>query len=214
MLRTTVAVPDFAPLIRGLEDDIAVASTTAMRGATETLKSTLRDQVRSVGMSSRMANTWRAVTYPGSRSSLTPAGYAWSNAPDIVDAFSDEKTISPLGGKNFLWIPTKNVPRKAGRGGRKQMTPFEVEVSFDQDLIIRKWKGGRSLAFVSVARARTKRGGYRKVTKGRQAQGHDAELVLMFVLVPNVRTIKRFDLDDAAAHAADDYVERFNSAAR
>lgn len=216
MLRTTVGVPDVGLAFDGLESEFAAAATEAMRGATGTLKASLRRQVTDAGLGTRLANTWRANAYPqAGRNSLDPAGYAWSNAPDIINAFASGAVILPRGGKRFLWIPTKNVPRKGGRrGSTGKMTPFEVEVAFDQDLIIRKWKGGRSLAFVSVIRARNKRGGLRRVTRGRRAQGRDAELVLMFVLVPTVQIPKKFDLQDAADHAAADFVERFEQAVR
>lgn len=214
-LGVQIGLPDLATAFRGLEGEQAAALTKAMQGATGTLKDNLRTQIIAEGLGIRLANTWRANAYPQSGNSLNPAGYAWSNAPAIIDAFSRDNVIRPSGGKKFLWIPTKNVPRKGGRrGSTGRMSPFEVEVAFNQDLIVRKWKNGRALAFVSVIRARNKRGGFRKVTRGRVAQGRDAETILMFVLVPQVATRKRFDLQDAADHAAADFVERYEQAVR
>jgi hypothetical protein len=206
-----IAVPDLEEAFHGLEGQHAAALTEAMRGATDTLKTGLRAQVRAAGFSARLANTWRANSYPKSGNSLDPAGYAWSNAPDIIDAFSKETVIRPHGGKNYLWLPTKNVPLV---GGRRRMTPDEVDTAFDQDLIIRNWRGGRRLAFVSVIRAKNKRGGFRRATRGRVAQGRGAELVLMFVLVPQIVTRKRFDLQDEANQAATDFIQRYEQAVR
>ncbi len=211
MLKMTVGKPDLGLTFAGLEEEQAQAVTTAMRGATGTLKQELRQQVRGAGLGNRLANTWRGDTYPTSGAALNPAGYVYSNAPTIIDAFARGATIAPLGGKKYLWIPTRNVPKN---GQRKPMSPFEVEVAYNQDLIIRRGKGGRFLAFVSAVRGLSKRGGVKRVTKGRIAQGRDAELVLMFVLTSSVRIPKKLDLDDAANHAADDFVERFNQAVR
>lgn len=208
MAGPTIKVEGLAEAVRDVEGATAQVFTSAMRGTTGTLKSILRQQITDAGMGTRLANTWRAETYPSSRDALTPTAFAWSKAPDIVDAFSRGATIRPLGGKKYLWIPTKNVPRQGGRGSSKRMTPDEVDVAFNQDLIIRNGRGGRKLAFISAVRGKNKRGGYRRVTKGRIAQGRDAELVLMFVLVPTVKLPRKFDLDEAVREAAADFVTR------
>lgn len=210
-VRTTIAIPSLSAIADQVTSEIAADATSAMRGATDTLKTVLRRQVTDAGLGVRLSNTWRAETYPGSGDALNPAGYAWSNAPNIIDAFERGATMRPLGGKGFLWIPTRNVPRSRGRGTRKAMTPFEVEVLYDQDLIIRRGKAGRFLAFVSVVRGRSKRGGFRRATKGRLAQRRDAELVLMFVLVPSVTLPKKLDLEAAGQEGAAAFVSRFAS---
>lgn len=50
----------------------AKAVTLGITAATNGLKTSLREQVRSAGMSSRMANTWRGVVYPKGKPSITP----------------------------------------------------------------------------------------------------------------------------------------------
>jgi len=194
------------------EDQIAKITTEAMRGATTTLKETLRDQIRDAGMGNRLANTWRADTYPESRNSLNPAGYAWSNAPDIIDAFARGATISPLGGKNYLWLPTKNVPRARG-GGRasstKTMSPDQVLADFGaKEFVIKKGRAGRLLAFIVQGRGTTARGAVRRVRKGRLAHGSSGELVLMFVLMSSVKMPKKLDLQAAGDTGAAGFVSR------
>lgn len=198
-----VSVPDFAQLTREVEGDIAGANTRAMKRASGWLKDELRDQVKSAGMSQRLANTWRGETYPRGRRSLTPAGYVWSNAPAIIESYAAGATLRPLGSKKFLWIPTKAVPRQ-GRG-RTPMTPTDVEVTFNQDLIIRNGRGRTKLAFVKATRARNGRG-FRRSTSRRLQQGRSSDLTLMFVLVPWVKKPKLFDLNAAAEQAADLFV--------
>ncbi|MGI4879909.1 MAG: DUF6441 family protein, partial [Janthinobacterium lividum] len=165
--------------------------TAALRDTTAGLKEELRGQVTAAGMGNRLANTWRGNTYPQSRDSLDPATYVYSNAPAIIDAFSRGVTIRPAGGKQFLWLPTKNVPRSRSRGSRSA-SPQEVEAQFNQDLIIRRWRSGRMLAFVDTD---TRKRGAKRSAVGLTAK---QKLLLMFVLVPSVRVAKRFDLDAAA----------------
>jgi hypothetical protein len=207
----TTSVTGIREAIDGAEGTFAEIATTAMRGATDTLKEALRDQVRDAGMGNRLANTWRASTYPTSRNSLNPAGYAWSNAPDIIDAFARGATITPLDGRKYLWIPTKAVPRsRSSRGSAgKFMTPPQVLAEFRvKDFVVRKGKGGRMLAFIPQGRGTTARGAVRRVRKGRLAHGENGELVLMFVLTTSVRMPKKFDLQEAADEGAADFVER------
>ena len=144
-------------------------------------------------MGRRLANTWRGQVFPKSGNSLEPAGYVSTKAGTIIGAFAEGATILPTDGRRYLAIPTNNVPLKA-RGRR--MTPLDVEVSFDQDLIIRKGRNGRKLAFVNVIQAKNKRG-WRQGTRRRLAQGRAVKLVLMFTLVPFVRLPKKLDPDAA-----------------
>jgi len=196
MLRTTAIVPNFDKMIDGSERQIAGYLTEAMRDASGGLKEELRAQVVSAGLGARLANTWRGTTYPETGASLDPAAYVWSNAPAIVTSFATGATILPLGGKKYLWIPTKDVPRGRGRG-RGRATPPEVELMFNQEFTFLKGKRGHLLAFVNVIQAKNRRG-YRSATKGRVAAGRAVRLVLMFTLVATVRMPKKLDLDAAA----------------
>lgn len=94
--------------------DGAKAVTLGITAATNGLKSSMREQVRSAGMSSRMANTWRGVVYPKGKKSISAAGQVYSNAEKIMLGFEYGSLIR---GKNGLWLA---IPKKA-RG--KRMTP-------------------------------------------------------------------------------------------
>ena len=50
------------------------AVTAGITIATNGLKTALRTQVKSAGMSSRIANTWRGVVYPKGKQSISAAG--------------------------------------------------------------------------------------------------------------------------------------------
>lgn len=167
----------------------------AMNVATAIAKRELREQTVRSGLGAKVANTWRDKVYPdrGARSA-EPAGYIWSRAPEIVDAYTSGATIRPVGGQRFLWIPTKAVPRRRGARGRdSRMTPEEVEAEFNQDFIFRR-VGAHVLAFIARERGTTKAGGLRKVRKGRRGDGETKELVLMFTLVSAVKVPKAIDL--------------------
>lgn len=180
--------------IYSIEESITAATEDAMLG----LKDDLRDQVIAAGLGVRLSKTWRGKMYPGNGASLEPAAFVWSKAPTIIVAFNTGGTISPRFSR-FFAIPTDRVPRGRGRGRRTPMTPEEVEIEFNQDLVLRRGRNGSILGFVNVVAARSaRRPGYRRATKGRLAQGRQARLVHMFTFVRRVRQPKLLNLQAAA----------------
>lgn len=219
-MKFEVEGPNFASIMRDIEGDVAQAATSAMRETGYKTLLELRRQVTDGGLGQRLANTWRDRVYPEQRKSMTPTGYIWSNAPEIIDGFVRGATILPVGGASYLWIPTKNVPRARGRvsrAGRRikggAMTPVEVESTYGAEFVIRKGKGGTLLAFIDVVRSRNMKT-YRPATKGRAKQGRKAEPVLMFVLRKTVRLPKLLDLDGPARRWAANFEARFNERMR
>lgn len=201
----TVGLPDFDKVEAEALEEAGQNVTGAMRAATEELKRDLRDQVVQAGMGKRLANTWRGETYPKGKTSLEPAGFVWSKAPKIIDAFSRGVTIRPVNGSKYLWLPTKNVPRK---GRNRKMTPDEVDSLFNAEFVIRQSrKRGVLLAYIPVIRSRNNRT-WRRSTKGRQAQGRAVQLVHMFTLISEAVMPKRFDLQAAADQAGTFFARR------
>ncbi len=207
--------PDFASIMREIEGDVAEAATAAMRETTFKAVRELRRQVTDGGLGQRLANTWRDRVYPEQRKSMTPTGYIWSNAPEIIDGFVRGATIRPVAGAKYLWIPTKNVPRARGRvniQGRNikggAMSPAEVESMFNTDFTIRKGKNGTLLAFIDVIRSKNAKT-FRKATAGRLKQGRAAAPVLMFVLRKAVRLPQLLDLEAPAKRWAENFQSRF-----
>ena len=144
--------------------DGARAVTLGISAATNGLKSSLREQVRSAGMSSRMANTWRGVVYPKGKQSISAAGQVYSNAEKIMLGFEEASYIR---GKAGLWlaIPTEAIPKRA-RG--KRMTPALYE----------QMKGVR-LQFV-----------YRRNNCSLLVHTKKKKTVIAFILVPQVKMPK------------------------
>lgn len=191
-MKHTANYPDPTDIVFQIEEDQARLNISAATEAAEGLVRSLRQQVVAAGMGQRLANTWRMKVYPeGGRTSLEPSIVVWTKAPKIIDAFSRGASILPTGGRRYVAIPTKNVPPALhGRRARGQrlMTPEEVEVAFNQDLVIRRGRHGHLLAFVQVVEGKSvRRPGLRRATPRRLAQGRQVKLVLMFTLVPSVK---------------------------
>jgi hypothetical protein len=197
----------------GLEDALAEgfeifrrAELAGIEEATTGLKEDLRAQTRAAGLGSRLPTTWQSRFYPNPGDIRGPAGFVWSQAPRIMSLFAYGGTIRPHGGSNYLWIPTDAVPLSTSgprgstrRGGKRKMTPTEVEYHFNQDLFVRRGKNGHFLAFLNLVTAKSrKRPGFRQPTRRRAAAGRKASAVLMFVLVRSVTFRKRIDLEGAA----------------
>lgn len=142
----------------------AKAVTLGISVATNGLKSSLRSQVLSAGMSSRMANTWRGIVYPKGKHSIKAAGEVYSNAEKIMLGFEYETIIR---GKDGFWlaIPTNAIPKRA-RG--KRITPALYE----------QMKGVR-LQFV-----------YRRNACSFLVHTKKKKTIIAFILVPQVKMPK------------------------
>lgn len=180
---TTVDLSGFRPADAGKAVAQAIGPRTA--DATERLKTRLRADTRGA-LGQRMANTWRGEVYPVKRPTrtLNPAGLVTSNASKVVSAFDPAATIKARNA-TYLAIPTENVPRQ-GRAG-KPMTPVEVEARFNQEMeIIPSLTRPGTFLLVITAR-RGKRGVQQIRAKTARAFWKQAERIVMFVLVKQVR---------------------------
>ena len=111
-----------------LEKELKNAEIAVTRGvslATNQLKESMRTQVKSAGLGSRLAFTWRGDIYPKSKSSLNAAGHIYSKAEKIMQSFEFGLVIR---GNDGFWlaIPTPAIPKKIR--GRK-ITPELYERS-------------------------------------------------------------------------------------
>lgn len=197
----------FALAAQDISNEIAGAGTATMKEISTGLKMDLRRDVMTAGLGTRLANTWRGKTFPEGKSrSVDAAAFVWSKAPKIIDAFVRGATIVPINGAKYLAIPTENVP---GRGANKKMTPFDVEIAFNQDLQFGKTKNGSLFAYVEAVRAKSGHG-FRRATRGRLKQGRQTEAVVMFYLIPRAKMPKLLDLDGKAEVWGEKAIARFN----
>ena len=79
----------------------AEAVTIGIKTATDGLKNAMRSQVKSSGLSNRLANTWRGNVYPKGKKSISAAGVVYSNAPKIMAGFEYQTVIR---GKKWLLV--------------------------------------------------------------------------------------------------------------
>lgn len=180
------------------------AAMSAMRNVAGRAKLRLRDQINSAGMGPRLANTWRDEVYPRRGQSLNPAALIFTKAPLIIRAFNEGATITAVN-KQYLAIPTDAVPKNvtiAAPGDqfrRRRVTPQRLEQALGIKLrfVPRPGKGG--LLVLDNARL-TKKGLARQASKTAIVKGRVATVV-MFILVPQVKLSKRFDVEKVEAQA-------------
>lgn len=142
----------------------ARAVTKGVSLAANGLKTAMRIQVKSAGLGSRLANTWRGDIYPKAKNSISAAGVVYTKAQKIMEGFEYQTVIR---GKNGLWlvIPTAAIPKRIRN---KRLTPALYEKS----------KGVR-LRFV-----------YRKNGASLLVHEQKRKTIITFILVPQVRMPK------------------------
>ena len=142
----------------------ARAVTKGVSLAANGLKTAMRTQVKSAGLGSRLANTWRGDIYPKAKNSISAAGVVYTKAQKIMEGFEYQTVVRV---KDGLWlaIPTAAISKRIRN---KRMTPALYERS----------KGVR-LRFV-----------YRKNGASLLVHGQKRKTIIAFVLVPQVRMPK------------------------
>ena len=142
----------------------ARAVTKGVSLAANGLKTAMRTQVKSAGLGSRLANTWRGDVYPKAKNSVSAAGVVYTKAQKIMEGFEYQTVVH---GKDGLWlaIPTAAISKRIRN---TRMTPALYERS----------KGVR-LQFV-----------YRKNGASLLVHEQKRKTIVAFVLVPQVRMPK------------------------
>lgn len=196
-------------LAEALKAEVAAGERAAMkavRNVSDRAKLRLRDQVTGAGMGPRLANTWRANVYPSHGQSLNAAALVFTKAPIIVRAFDEGVTIRSKEGF-WLAIPTDAVPKNVSfndasgvRQNRKRVTPGGLERALGVRLRFVYRPGKASLLVLDDARI-NKRGFARQASKTAIAKQRGVATVVMFILVPQVRLPKRFDVAKVEATA-------------
>jgi len=185
---------DMQAEMRGIEKAVAAGVKEAGDG----LKGSLRKQVVSAGLGTRLARAWRNRTYPNKGHDA--ASLVWTKAPQIIRTF-DEGTVIRSKSGFWLAIPTPAAPKR-GVGG-KRITPSNFpEHRFGPLRFVYRARGPSLLVVDSVrVSAKTGRVGRRAkggaFTKtGRMKAG--IATAVMFLLAPQVRMPKRLDVRRAA----------------
>ena len=169
---------------------IGAAVREAVIESSTDLRDDLRGDVRKAGLGNRLANAWRMDIYPNN-APIETAGFIHSKAPKIMLAHEGGLIKSRDG--FFLAIPTEAAPKR-GVGGKRINPSNFPENSLGRLRFVYR-AGKPSLLVVDGLRAGTgKRGGFRKASATAQRTGRGLATVVMFILVPQVRLKKKFDI--------------------
>lgn len=167
--------------------------------AAEGLKTTLRGQVTSAGMGTKLANAWRAKVYENK--GYDSAGLVYTRAPRIVEAFDKGVLIKPKAGGVWLAVPTVTAPKRGTDG--KRITPLNFPEAKLGKLEFVYRENGPSFLVVHNVRASYSRKtgqlrGFRKASDTALRTGKGLTTAIMFVLIRQVKLEKRFDVESAA----------------
>jgi hypothetical protein len=214
-MRVRAGVDNFADAYSELEEDVASFVTAAMVEGTQLLKVDLGEIVQAAGLGNRLGKTWKSKVYPQGQNSLDPAGWVWTKAPVLIDAFDRGVTIRTRDGGAWLAIPTAAAGKRAptrdaapfgSRGPRQgaRVTPggFERRTGLKLRFIYQHNKP--SLLVVDTAKrdALGRAARYQPKGRGSKLYGPAGQTIVVFILVRQVRLAKRYDIDSAADRAA------------
>ena len=131
--------------------------------------------------------------YPATGASIRAAALVYSNASKVVDGFDRGVLIRA---KNGFWLAIPTAAAGAKGVGNKRITPGGWEQRSGQRLRFVFRRGQPSLL---VAEARLNSKGRAVASKSKTGRG--VATVPIFILVPQVKLLKRLSLDGPAREA-------------
>jgi len=212
-VRVRARVDNFGDAYSELEEDVAGFVTAAMAEGAQLLRQDLILDVEQSGLGNRLGKSWRVKVYPQAQNSLDPAGWVWTKAPVLIDAFDRGVTIRSRDGL-WLAIPTKAAGQRAPiagapgygalQGKTARVTPggFERRTGLKLRFVYQHNKP--SLLVVDTARrdALGRAARYQPKGRGSKLYGPAGHTIVVFILVRQVRLRKRFDVDSTAERGA------------
>jgi len=161
----------------------------SVKAAGKGLKGDLAAHIKHAGLGSRLSHTWRLKVFKND--SFNAAALITSRAPHIIESFDQGAVIRSIHGK-WLAIPTSAAPKK-GVDGRR-ITPLTFpEKRYGRLRFLKRPQGH---AVLVVDQATISKGGRIKPLSSRGK----GKALAMFVLLPQVRLIKRLDIARVALH--------------
>ena len=190
--------------MRELTNQFRLGATVAVAQGAQDLQRVLRAQASAAGLGRGVANAWRTRLYPQGRPSVNAAGFIYSKAPKIIDAFERGASIESADGF-YLAIPLPAAGRRPGGG--KWRSPDEYErVTGNRLRFVYRKPPAKSLLVVDNApltrggRVQARQG-FRRVSglaftrRGRQAT------VPVFILIRRAKLPKLLNTNQAADQA-------------
>lgn len=170
------------------------ATTDSIRGASEALKKSWRNEIRRAGLGNRLANAIRSEVYPNGRDSMNAAALVWSNAPEIISAFNQGVVIRSR--KGFAIAVPLPAAGRSPSGERLSPAAWERQ----RGIKLRYVSRGRRPPLLVAEDSRVSSKGLARRKGGRRRKDgilSGAQTVPIFVLVPNVSLKKLLDLQGA-----------------
>jgi len=160
-------------------------------------KGLLRADVRKGGLGPKLANTWRARTFPDRAKSMTPKVRFSNNAQLIINAFQHGERIKSAKGFD-LPIPTDDFLSSISDRQRSQNRKNLIRLAEQKFGKLRfvPVPGERFSLLVadSLQRSRGRRGGFRVASESAKRR-RKTESVVLFILVPEARLKKRLNYE-------------------
>lgn len=187
------------------EKSLASVSSKTIRSSGTKLRARLQLDAQS-SLGPKIANAWRMKQYPEGQESAKAAALIYTKAPNIIDAFDKGSLIRPTRGGRYLAIPTPNARRV--RGEKVNPRSFEAAGIKLQFIPARR---GKPALLVNRDDFASRRGGgvsFRNTTKTGKRRGR-SQFTVFFILIPQVKLQKLFDLDQRAQEAQADVAASF-----
>lgn len=198
-----------------IEKELARDITASVREGTDILKGLLRGATEQAFKGNRLPKAWRGKVYPQSQDSVDAAGVVSvrGSAAEIIETALQATVIRAKGGR-WLAIPTEAAGKfglKRGangmgvtvnkRGARERITPggFERRTGMKLRFVYEGGRKGGRRAFLIADQAMLGAGRvarpYRSKGRGSRLYGPAGQSIVVFILVPQITTRKRMDLD-------------------
>jgi hypothetical protein len=174
-------------------EQVERAEIAGMGALADEVKDEWRDQVRAARLGERLTKAVRGRVYDNKGQSAGPAAFIWSKAPAIMSLFESGAAISAHNGGQYLWIPTRLVPR--GRR-RRAAAPDEVAARYGGFIFRPSKRTPGNL--VALVKPLQRTGG-----AGRRRRGVEPALLHMFTLARVRRGTKWLQLDELAQRGAE-----------
>lgn len=213
-MRTRVSI-EAEGLAAEIEKELARDITASIREGTEALKGLVRGATEQAFKGNRLPKAWRGKVYPQGQDSVDAAGVVSvrGKAAEIIETALKATVIRARGGR-WLAIPTEAAGKfglKRGangmgatvnkRGARERITPggFERRTGMKLRFVYEGGKKGGRRAFLVADQAMLGAGRvakpYQSRGRGSRLYGPSGQTIVVFILVPQVSTRKRMDLD-------------------
>ncbi len=219
-MRTRISI-EAEGLAAEIEKELARDVTASIRDGTEALKGLVRGATEQAFKGNRLPKAWRSRVYPQGQNSVDAAGVVAvrGKSAEIVETAFKATVIRARGGR-WLAIPTEAAGKfglKRGangmgatvnkRGARERITPggFERRTGMKLRFVYEGGKKGGRRAFLIADQAMLGAGRvakpYQSKGRGSRLYGPAGQSIVVFILVPQVTTQKRMDLDTIAEQA-------------